>query len=129
MFFLYAVGSMLVKGFSGYTFEDNCVFTAPRNYPLTPLDGKILRFFMVDDNGTTHIMNIKNIRRLVKEDPNTPSPTPDASPVDGGAVKRSRSKRVLHKSTGAVYGSMKAASEALSIAVSKIKTSDEFIIS
>ncbi|AGE57787.1 hypothetical protein ATCVNTS1_838R [Acanthocystis turfacea Chlorella virus NTS-1] len=119
---------MIINGFMNYTFENNQVFIAPRGYPLKPMSGKRLRFFMIDDNGNAHIMSIKNIRALLKDEPKTPPSTPDSSPEDG-PLKRSRSKRVLHKSTGAVYGSMKAAAEALGVTANKLKSSDEFVIS
>jgi len=118
---------MFVKGFSKYTFENNSVFV-DRGYPLAPMKGKRLRFFMVDDNDNLHVMSLKNIRALLKDEPKTPPSTPDVSPSDESVLKRSRSKRVLHKSTGAIYGSMKAASEALGVTVAKIKTSEDFII-
>ncbi|AGE50283.1 hypothetical protein ATCVCanal1_710R [Acanthocystis turfacea Chlorella virus Canal-1] len=118
---------MIVNGFSKYTFEDNSVFVA-RGYPLAPMKGKRLRFFMVDDTGNTHVMSVKNIRALLKEEPKTPASTPEPSPEDG-ALKRSRSKRVLHKSTGTVYGSMKAAAEAFGITANKLKSSPDFIVS
>ncbi|ABT16836.1 hypothetical protein ATCV1_Z702R [Acanthocystis turfacea chlorella virus 1] len=118
---------MIVNGFSKYTFENNSVFVA-RGYPLAPMKGKYPRFFMVDDNGDAHVMSIKNIRALLKDEPKTPPSTPDSSPEDG-PLKRSRSKRVLHRSTGTVYGSMKAATEALGITANKLKSSDDFIIS
>ena len=119
---------MFVKGFSKYTFENNSVFV-DRGYPLAPMKGNRLRFFMVDDNDNLHVMSLKNIRALLKDEPKTPPSTPDVSPSDESVLKRSRSKRVLHKSTGAIYGSMKAASEALGVTVAKIKTSDDFTIS
>ena len=118
---------MIVNGFSKYTFENNSVFVE-RGYPLKPIPGKYIRFFMSDDNGDAHVMSIKNIRALLKEEPKTPPSTPDSSPEDG-PLKRSRSKRVLHRSTGTVYGSMKAATEALGITANKLKSSDDFIIS
>ena len=118
---------MIVNGFSKYTFENNSVFVA-RGYPLAPMKGKRLRFFMVDDSNNAHIMSIKNIRVLLKEEPKTPASTPESSPEEG-TLKRSRSKRVLHKSTGTVYGSMKAAAEALGITANKLKSSPEFVIS
>ena len=117
---------MFVKGFSKYTFENNSVFVA-RGYPLKPIPGKYLRFFMVDDNDNPHVMSLKNIRALVKEDPKTPPSTPDLSPSEN-VLKRSRSKRVLHKATGTVYGSLKEAYEAFGITATKLKSSDEFVI-
>ncbi|AGE55775.1 hypothetical protein ATCVMN08101_850R [Acanthocystis turfacea Chlorella virus MN0810.1] len=117
---------MIVNGFSKYTFENNSVFMA-RGYPLAPMKGKRLRFFMVDDNGNAHIMSIKHIRALLKEEPKTPASTPEPSPEEG-TLKRSRSKRVLHRPTGAVYGSMKAATEALGITANKLKSSEDFVI-
>ena len=117
---------MIVNGFSKYTFENNSVFVA-RGYPLAPMKGKRLRFFMVDDNGNAHVMSIKNIRDLLKEEPKAPHSTPESSPEDG-TLKRSRSKRVLHRSTGTVYGSMKAASEALGVTTNKLKSSEDFAI-
>ena len=119
---------MFVKGFSKYTFENNSVFVA-RGYPLKPIPGKYIRFYMSDDNDNLHVMSLKNIQALLKEDPKTPTSTPDVSPSDESVLKRSRSKRVLHKSTGTVYGSLKAASEAFGITTNKLKSSDEFIIS
>jgi hypothetical protein len=84
---------------------------------------------MVDDNGDAHVMSIKNIRALLKEEPKTPASTPESSPEEG-TLKRSRSKkRVLHKSTGSVYGSMKSAAEAFGITTNKLKSSPDFIIS
>lgn len=117
---------MIVNGFSKYTFENNSVFVE-RGYPLKPIPGKYLRFFMSDDNGNAHVMSIKHIRVLLKEEPKTPSSTPASSPEDG-TLKRSRSKRVLHRSTGTVYGSMKAASEALGVTSNKLKSSEDFVI-
>ena len=118
---------MIVNGFSKYTFENNSVFVA-RGYPLAPMKGKYPRFFMVDDNGDAHVMSVKNIRALLKDEPKTPPSTPDSSPEDG-PLKRSRSKRVLHKSSGIMYESLKAAYEAFGITPNKLKSSDEFIIS
>ncbi|AGE53661.1 hypothetical protein ATCVGM07011_797R [Acanthocystis turfacea Chlorella virus GM0701.1] len=118
---------MIVNGFSKYTFENNSVFVE-RGYPLKPIPGKYIRFFMSDDNGNAHVMSIKNIQALLKEEPKTPSATPESSPEDG-VLKRSRSKRVLHKSSGIMYESLKAAYEAFGITPNKLKSSDEFIIS
>ncbi|AGE56760.1 hypothetical protein ATCVNEJV2_832R [Acanthocystis turfacea Chlorella virus NE-JV-2] len=118
---------MIVNGFMNYTFENNQVFIAPRGYPLKPMSGKRLRFFMIDDNGNAHIMSIKNIMSLLKEEPKTPPSTPETSPEDG-PLKRSRSKRVLHKSSGIMYDSLKAAYEAFGITANKLKTSDDFVI-
>jgi hypothetical protein len=118
---------MFVKGFSKYTFENNSVFV-DRGYPLKPIPGKYVRFYMVDDNSNPHVMSIKNIQALLKEDPKTPPSTPDLSSPSENVLKRSRSKRVLHKATGTVYGSLKEAYEAFGITATKLKSSDDFVI-
>lgn len=112
---------MNISGFSKYTLNGKSIHINERNYPLKSVNKNgITYFFMVDDYNTYHKMNLKNIQRLVE----TPTII-SSSPVAGS---KSRGKRVLHKSTGNIYGSMKSASETHGISLAKLKSSEDFEI-
>lgn len=118
---------MNITGFSKYTLDGKSIYINERNYPLKSVNKNgVSYFFMIDDFNTYHKMTLKNIQRLVE----TPT-IMQTNLVESPSVvtsSKSRGKRVLHKSTGNIYGSMKSASETHGISLAKLKSSEDFEI-
>ena len=109
---------MNINGFSNYVSDGISVFTKVRQYPLASSvhpTKKYRRFFMVDDSGIERVVSARYLKNIVVR---------PSSPVE----TKSRGKRVLHRSTGAIYGSIKAAAEATGTSVAKVKSNADFEI-
>lgn len=126
---------MNVNGFSKYVSDGKSVFTKDRRYPLAPSihpTKKFTRFFMVDDAGMEHAVSVRVLNSIVDRSSSPAETTPlekqikvdRSSPVEN----KTRGKRVLNRSTGEIYGSIKSAADAVGMTVNKIKSNKDFEI-
>jgi hypothetical protein len=110
-----------IKHYSDYVHNGVNVFSKVRLFPLTPVAHKVKKYkqyFMVSDTGVASFVSFKDILNSVS-----------TSPVSKSPSAKGRGKTVLHRSSGKIFGSMKAACDAHNIKIAQLKSSPDFVIS
>ena len=117
-----------IKQYSNYVHNGVNVFSKVRLFPLTPVAHKVKKYkqyFMVSDTGVASFVSFKNILDKLTQ---IESPV-SKSPVSKSPSAKGRGKTVLHRSSGKIFGSMKAACDAHNIKIAQLKSSPDFVIS
>jgi hypothetical protein len=106
-----------IKHYSDYVHDGVNVFSKVRLFPLTPVAHKVKKYkqyFMVSDAGVASFVSFKDILDKLSQRVESSS--------------KSRSKKVIHRSSGKKFGSMKAACDSYKITVAQLKSSPDFVI-
>lgn len=107
---------MEIAHYPKYLWSNNQVITKDRKFPLIPLTGKYVKFFLEDSNGNTRFVSAQELKtRLAYR----LAPRLEKS--------KSRGRLVTHVS-GQVFGSIKEACQASGLSSNKIKSHPDYAI-